>query len=133
MKKQPLKETLKRIGGGHLLIENKKIFKYKNTLEAYLKQLRPSIKGWKFAVDHMSGAWEWYNPKFEDVIYATWGWEGKNGIPLETSDGVVLKAAKLKFSKFDHEDADSIKKDAKKYIDTMKKELPKLQKKMLDY
>ena len=115
------------------LLKENKIAKYSSDLGDYIKLLKPKINGWKFGMEHMTGSWYWEHPKFEDIIYATWGWEGKNGIPLETSDGVVLKAAKLKFSKFDHEDADSIKKDAKKYIDTMKKELPKLQKKMLDY
>ena len=117
------------------LLEGKKeIFKYKDTLEGYLKQLRPSIKGWKFAVDYMSGSREWYNNKFEDVIYATWGWEGRNEIPVETSDGESFKAVKLKLTPpKDTTDEKQLKKDAKKYIDTMKKEFPKMEKKLLEY
>ena len=43
----------------------------------------------------MTGSWYWENRKFEDVIYATWGWEGKNQIPVETSDGESFKSIKL--------------------------------------
>ena len=118
------------------LLEGKKeIFKYKDTLEGYLKQLRPNIKGWKFTVDYHSGSWEWSNRKFEDVLYATWGWEGKNEIPIESSDGEVFKAAKLKLTppKEDTTDDKQLKKDAIKYINVMKKEFPKIQKKLLEY
>ena len=52
--KQPLRETLKRIGGGHLLNENKDmIMYYSDALGNYIKQLRPTIKGWKFSIDHI--------------------------------------------------------------------------------
>ena len=117
------------------LIEGKKeIFKYKDTLEGYLKQLRPSIKGWKFSVDYHSGAWEWSNRKFEDAVYATWGWEGQNEIPIETSDGVEFKAVKLKLKpSTDTTDEKQLKKDAMNYIKAMQKEFPKIQKKMLEY
>ena len=132
--KQPLRETLKRIGGGHLLNENKDmIMYYSDALGNYIKQLRPTIKGWKFSIDHMTGSWEWSNRKFEDVVYATWGWEGKNEIPLETSDGESFKAVKLKFKASEPEDEKNLKRDAKKYIDTMKKEIPKIEKKILEY
>ena len=132
--KQPLKETLKRIGGGHLLNEGKdEIFKYQEELEIYIKGLRPNIRGWKFAVEYMTGSWEWTNRKFEPAIYATWGWEGKNEIPLESSDGDVFKAVKLKLTPSkDTTDEKQLKKDAKKYIDAMKKEFPKIQKEILD-
>ena len=142
--KQPLRESLIKIGGGHLLNEVKdEIFRYKDALEGYLKQLRPNIRGWKFHTEHMTGSWYWENRKFEDIIYATWGWEGRNEIPLETSDGIAFKAVKLKlnpktiksddYDRIDSSDEKSLKKDVKKYIDTMKKEFPKIQKKLLDY
>ena len=132
--KQPLRETLKRIGGGHLLNENKDmIMYYSDALGNYIKQLRPTIKGWKFSIDHMTGSWEWSNRKFEDVVYATWGWEGKNEIPLETSDGESFKATKLKLKVSEPEDDKNLKRDAKKYIETMKKEIPKIEKKLLEY
>ena len=143
--KQPLKEMLKKIGGGHLLTENKMVFYYMEHLGPYIQQLRPNIKGWKFTVDYMSGSWEWYNRKFEPVIYATWGWEGKDEIPIESSDGEVFKAAKLKLKPSiskakvgkgvtaDTTDEKQLKKDAIKYINVMKKEFPKIQKKILEY
>ena len=132
--KQPLRESLIKIGGGHLLNEVKdEIFRYKDALEGYLKQLRPNIRGWKFHTEHMTGSWYWENRKFEDIIYATWGWEGRNEIPLETSDGIAFKAAKLKLPAQDTTDEKALKKNAKKYIDTMKRELPKIEKKLLEY
>ena len=116
-----------------LLEYNSKVSKYSNELGAYITQLRPNIRGWKFSIDRMTGSWEWENRKFEDVVYATWGWEGRNEIPVETSDGESFKTIKLKFKGFDGMDEKQLKIDAKKYIDTMKKELPKRQKKLLEY
>jgi hypothetical protein len=133
--KQPLRESLIKIGGGHLLKEyNDKVSKYSDELGGYIKLLRPNIRGWKFGEERMTGSWYWEHPKFEDVIYATWGWEGKNEIPLETSDGESFKTIKLKLTpKESSADKLDIKKDVKKYIDAMKKEIPKIQKKLLDY
>ena len=55
-------------------------------------------------------------------------------IPLESSDGMDLGKIKLKLTpKESLENQLDIKKDVKKYIDTMKKELPKLQRKLLEY
>ena len=127
--KKPLREMLVKIGGGHLLKENK-IAKYSSDLGDYIKLLKPKINGWKFGMEHMTGSWYWEHPKFEDVVYATWGWEGKNEIPLETSDGESFKAVKLKFKASEPEDEQNLKRDAKKYIDTMKKEIPKIEKKL---
>ena len=81
----------------------------------------------------MTGSWEWTNRKFEPAVYATWGWEGRNEIPLETSDGDAFKAVKLKLKASEPEDEKNLKRDAKKYIDTMKKEIPKIEKKLLEY
>ena len=132
--KQPLKETLMRIGGAHLLNENKDmIVYYSDALGKYIQQLRPNIRGWKFEVERMTGSWEWTNRKFEPSVFATWGWEGKNEIPLETSDGDAFKAVKLKLKASEPEDEQNLKRDAKKYIDTMKKEIPKIEKKLLEY
>jgi len=133
--KQPLRESLIKIGGGHLLNENKDmIMYYSDALGKYIQQLRPNIRGWKFGVDHMAGSWEWINGKFRNVsVFATWGWEGKNEIPIETSDGDAFKAVKLKLKASEPEDDKNLKRDAKKYIDTMKKEFPKIQKKLLEY
>ena len=132
--KKPLKETLIKIGGGHLLKENKDlVFYYMEHLGPYIQQLRPNIRGWKFVVERMTGSWEWTNRKFEPAVYATWGWEGRNEIPLETSDGDVFKAVKLKLKASEPEDEQNLKKDAKKYLDAMKKEFPKIQKKILEY
>ena len=118
-----------------LLLEyNDKVATYSIKLGDYIKILKPRINGWKFDVEYMSGSWYWYHPKFEDVIYATWGWEGKNYIPVETSDGVSFKDIKLKLKpKESLEDQLDVKKDVKKYIQAMKKELPKIQKKLLEY
>ena len=133
--KQPLKEMLKKIGGGHLLENKAMVTYYSDALGNYIKQLRPTIRGWKFGIDRMTGSWEWENRKFENIIYATWGWEGKNEIPIESSDGEVFKAAKLKLTppKEDTTDDKQLKKDAIKYINVMKKEFPKIQKKLLEY
>ena len=143
--KQPLRESLIKIGGKHLLNEGKdEIFKYKDELEIYIQGLRPNIRGWKFGVDHMSGAWEWQSTRVKDVsIFATWGWEGREEIPLETSDGDSLPAVKLKlnpktvkkddYDTMDPSDEKQLKKDSKKYLDKMKKEFPKIEKKLLEY
>ena len=117
-----------------LLEYNSKVSKYSNELGAYITQLRPNIRGWKFSIDRMTGSWEWENRKFEDVVYATWGWEGKNEIPVESSDGIHFKTIKIKLTPpKDTTDEKQLKKDAKKYIDTMKKEFPKIEKKLLEY
>ena len=131
--KQPLKKMLKAIGGGHLLKEDKMVTYYSGALGDYIYGLRPNIKGWKFDIERQTGSWEWSHSKFEDVVYATWGWEGKNVIPLESSDGLDLGTIKLKLKTSEPEDEKNLKRDAKKYIDVMKKEFPKIQKKMLDY
>ena len=133
--KQPLKEMLKKIGGGHLLTENTDIDDYSHELGEYLNSMRiPQIKGWRFSIDIHSGAYVWDHAKFEESIYATWGWEGKNEIPVETSDGESFKTIKLKLKpKESLESKLDIKKDVKKYISAMKKELPKIEKKLLNY
>ena len=96
--------------------------------------MRPKIKGWSFSIQRMTGTWEWNHPKFEDAVYATWGWEGKNEIPLESSDGDDLGKIKLKLKpKESLESKLDVKKDVKKYLDTMKKEFPKIEKKLLNY
>ena len=118
-----------------LLLEyNDKVAKYSDELGEYLAQLRPSVKGWKFSIQRMTGTWEWNNRKFEDAVYATWGCEGKNEIPLESSDGDDLGKIKLKLKpKESLESKLDVKKDVKKYLDTMKKEFPKIEKKLLNY
>ena len=140
--RQPLKEQLIRIGGGHLLKEyNEQVARYSDELGEYLSQLRPTVKGWKFSIQRMTGTWEWNNRKFEDAIYATWGWEGKNNrIPYESSDGAHLGTGKLKLTppkgearfKGESKDEKEMKKDAKKYLNFMKKEFPKIEKKLLN-
>ena len=131
--KQPLKEMLKKIGGGHLLTENKMVFYYMEHLGPYIQQLRPNIRGWKFVVERMTGSWEWTNRKFEPAVYATWGWEGRNEIPLESSDGEYFGEARFKLKASEPEDENNLKRDAKKYLDVMKKEFPKIEKKILEY
>ena len=117
-----------------LLEYNSKLSKYSDELGAYITQLRPNIRGWKFSIDRMTGSWAWENRKFEDAVYATWGWEGKNEIPVESSDGIHFKTIKIKLTPpKDTTDEKQLKKDAKKYIDTMKKEFPKIEKKLLEY
>ena len=106
---------------------------YADHLGPYIKQLRPTIKGWKFGIEMNTGSWYWENRKFENVVYATWGWDGQNKIPLETDDGESFTAAKLKLKASEPEDEKNLKRDAKKYIDTMKKEIPKIEKKILEY
>ena len=71
--------------------------------------------------------------KFEDAIYATWGWEGKNEIPIESSDGDDLGKINQKFKGSDPDDEKQLKIDSKKYIQLMKKEFPKIEKKLLKY
>ena len=118
-----------------LLLEyNDKVSKYSDELGEYLAQLRPNVKGWKFSMQRMTGTWEWNHSKFEDAIYATWGWEGKNQIPVESTDGHDCGTIKFKLTPKDSfKDKLDIKKDVKKYLDTMKKEFPKIQKKLLEY
>ena len=117
-----------------LLLEyDNKIADYSDELGKYIKQLKPTIKGWKFGIDYMAGSWEWSNRKFEDVIYATWGWEGKNEIPIESDEGDDCGTIKQKFKGTDPENEKQLKIDAKKYIALMKKEIPKIEKNLLEY
>ena len=116
------------------LLKENKIAKYSSDLGDYIKLLKPKINGWKFGMEHMTGSWYWEHPKFEDIIYATWGWEGKNEIPIETSDGESFKSIKLKLNaKKSLESKLDIKKDVKSYLAVMKKELAKIEKKLLEY
>ena len=132
--KKPLKEMLKKIGGGHLLKEyNDKVANYSDALGKYIQNLRLGIRVWVFSTEYHYGSWAWTNKKFENHFYATWGWEGKNEIPLETSDGDAFKAVKLKLKVGDPEDEKQLKDAAKKYINVMKKEFPKIEKKLLEY
>ena len=118
-----------------LLLEyDKKVANYSDELGNYIHLLRPKVKGWSFSIQRMTGTWEWNHPKFEDAVYATWGWEGKNEIPLESSDGDDLGKIKLKLKpKESLESKLDVKKDVKKYLDAMKKEFPKIEKKLLNY
>ena len=118
-----------------LLLEyDKKVANYSDELGNFIYLLKPKIKGWSFSIQRMTGTWEWNHPKFEDAVYATWGWEGKNEIPLESSDGDDLGKIKLKLKpKESLESKLDVKKDVKKYLDTMKKEFPKIEKKLLNY
>ena len=132
--KQPLKEMLKKIGGGHLLKEyNDKVAEYSDVLGQHLKHMRFDIRGWQMDRDYHSGAWEWTNRKFENHFYATWGWDGKNEIPIETDEGDSLPTIKQKFKGTDPDDEKQLKIDAKKYIQIMKKLIPKIEKKLLEY
>ena len=98
-----------------LLEYNSKLSKYSDELGAYITQLRPNIRGWKFSIDRMTGSWEWENRKFEDAVYATWGWEGKNEIPVESSDGIHFKTIKIKLTPpKDTTDEKQLKKRCKK-------------------
>ena len=126
---QKLRKTIRGI-----LLENQKVENYSLELGDYIKILKPNIRGWKFGVERMTGSWYWEHSKFEDVVYATWGWSGKNAIPLQSSDGMDLGKINLKLKpKESLEDQLDVKKDVKKYINAMKKELPKIQKKLLQY
>jgi len=118
-----------------LLLEyDKKVANYSDELGNYIQLLRPKVKGWSFSIQRMTGTWEWNHPKFEDAVYATWGWEGKNEIPLESSDGDDLGTIKLKLKpKESLESKLDVKKDVKKYLDAMKKEFSKIEKKLLNY
>ena len=122
--KKPLKEMLKKIGGGHLLKENDAVVKYSDELGAYVAGLRPKIAGLKFSVEHNTGSWLWEDNKIG--IYATWGWEGKQEVPIEPDDQAgVVKTLKYKYT-------GDLKKDAKWYISNMKRYLPGIKKDM-DY
>ena len=120
--KQPLKETLKRIGGGHLLNEDSRrrghyltVEEYSDELGIYILGLRPKIAGLKFNLDRMTGSWEWTSG--DVVIYATYGWMGKHEVPIEPIEQDVVKTLKYKHS-------GDLKKDAKWYISNMKRYLP---------
>ena len=118
-----------------LLLEyDKKVANYSDELGNYIQLLRPKVKGWSFSIQRMTGTWEWNHPKFEDAVYATWGWEGKNEIPLQSSDNEYFGRVKLKLTpKESLESKLDVKKDVKKYLDAMKKEIPKIEKKLLRY
>ena len=118
-----------------LLLEyDKKVAKYSDELGEYIKLLKPSIRGWKFDVERMTGSWYWKHPKFEDAVFATWGWDGRNAIELESTDGMDLGRINVKLKpKESLESKLDVKKDVKKYLDAMKKEFSKIEKKLLNY
>ena len=133
--KQPLKEMLKKIGGGHLLNENKDDYvdfeQYaEEDLSYYIQGLRPSVKAlgatWKFDIDRQTGGWYWTSPKYELDIFATYGWNGKQQVNWEIDDKKVGKVDKYK-AKYD------LKQDSKWYIDNAKKAISKMKKEVLDY
>ena len=133
--KQPLKEMLKKIGGGHLLNENKDDYvdfeQYaEEDLSYYIQGLRPSVKAlgatWKFDIDRQTGGWYWTSPKYEPDIYATYGWNGKQQVNWEIDGEKVGKVDKYK-AKYD------LKQDSKWYIDNAKKAISKMKKEVLDY
>ena len=114
--KQPLKEQLIRIGGGHLLNEGPMaVTEYSNELGEYIRNSKPRIKNLKFSIDRQSGAWEWESGDIS--IYATWGWEGKKEVAIEDDTGKVVKTLK-----YNH--TGDLKKDAEWYISNMKRYLP---------
>ena len=131
--KKPLKEMLKKIGGRHLLKENDAVSTYSDALGQYLAGLRFDIRGWQMSREYHSGSWEWTNRKFDNAFYATWGWEGKNEIPIESDEADDCGTIKQKFKGTDPENEKQLKIDAKKYIALMKKEIPKIEKKLLEY
>ena len=131
--RKPLKEMLKKIGGRHLLKENDAVSTYSDALGQYLAGLRFDIRGWQMSREYHSGSWEWTNRKFDNAFYATWGWEGKNEIPIESDEGDDCGTIKQKFKGTDPENEKQLKIDAKKYIALMKKEIPKIEKKLLEY
>ena len=102
----------------HLISENKRdIIKYQAEFAAYLKGMKPRIAGFRWTEERMTGSWEWYNPRINIVVYATWGWEGKEQVPIEIEDGDVVKTLKYKHT-------GDLKKDATWYLSNMKRYLP---------
>ena len=125
MKKQPLRETLKRIGGGHLLTEKV------DDLEKYWADIVRDVEGEQIKIgkdnytadyEYNSNALSWGN---EDVIiYMTPAYDGAKDIPVEYGDtGQKLGKIPLKTT-------GDVKKDKKWYINTIKKSLPKFLKKI---
>ena len=118
--KQPLKEMLKKIGGGHLLNENK--------LQDYWDEITNEMDGKKIGkfwadVDMHTGGLSWGEPNSDFHIYATPAWEGKKYIEFEEGmTGKDLGKVPLKTT-------GDKKKDTKWYLATMKKHLPKIVKK----
>ena len=66
-----------------------------------------------------TGGWYWSSPKYEAVIYATYGWMGKEQVQWEVEGDEFGKADKYK-AKYD------LKKDAKWYINNAKKAIPQI-------
>ena len=87
MKKQPLKEMLKAIGGEHLLNENK--------LQDYWEEITNEMEGQKIGkfwadVDMHTGGLSWGERNSDFHIYATPAWEGKKYIEFEEGMTVGL-------------------------------------------
>ena len=123
--KQPLREQLKKIGGGHLL--NEKV----DNLSDYWNDIVKDIEGDDIKIgkdkytadyDYHSGALSWGN---EDVIiYMTPGYDGVKYIPVE--DGNTGKF----YGKLPLKTTGDVKKDTKWYLNTIKRNLPKFLKKI---
>jgi hypothetical protein len=113
---QKLRKTIRKI-----IKEGKAdVQKHSDELGAYLRIMKPKIAGFKFSIAFGSDAWEWSHPKLDDVVYATWGWEGKPTVPIELGHelgGDVIKTLKYN-AKY------NLKKDAIWYLSNMKRYLP---------
>ena len=135
--KQPLREMLKKIGGGHLLTEGDDV------LQDYWAELVSKIEGTMLStsvgkfdadVDMNSGGLSWNGQEGdkpdgyeEDYVYifATPAWEGDKYITFEEGWGSGVKLGKVPLKTTMDK-----KKDTNWYLATMKKHLPKLVKKL---
>ena len=123
--KQPLKEQLKKIGGGHLLTEKV------DDLELYWADIVKDIEGDDFKIgkevytadyEYNSNALSWGNN--DVIIYMTPAYDGVKYIPVEDGDtGKMLGKITLKTT-------GDVKKDTKWYLNTVKKSFPKFLKKI---
>ena len=122
--KQPLKEQLKKIGGGHLL--NEKV----DNLSDYWNDIVKDIEGDDIKIgkdkytadyDYHSGALSWGNN--DVIIYMTPAYDGVKYIPVEDGDSARM------IGKLPLKTTGDVKKDTKWYLNTIKKALPKILKK----
>ena len=125
--KKPLKEMLKKIGGGHLLNEgDEKLADYWNNIVQDVEGEIIKIGKDKYTADYdfHSGALSWGSMDSEVLLYMTPGYDGVKYIPVEDGNsGKFLGKLPLKTTNDE-------KKDKKWYVNTIKKSLPKFIKKI---
>ena len=94
-----------------------------------LGKKRIKVAGFEFDIEWMSGSWRW--DKGGISIYATYGWENFQGIPIDVRGGDDVDT--LYSTSIKMKPSGDTNMDVKNYLKAMKKVLPRLFNKYKSY